>query len=129
VASDVEIVEKLFSAWGERDLETMLELVSTEVVWRPANRPSPETAYHGHDGVREWTRQFDRAREPDVRVSEIREGPRGIVVLGTVLEKSHGRPVFGLAVGWVCEVREGKVGRATGFVGWLKALHAAGLPG
>lgn len=86
-------------------------------------------AFHGHDGVLEWTRQFDRTREPDVRVSEIRQGPRGIAVLGTVLEKSHGRPVFGLAVGWACDVRDRKVVRATGFVGWSEAIDAAGLPG
>lgn len=127
--TDVEIVERVFEAWRERNLEGMLELLSPKVVWRPANRPSPETAFHGHDGVLEWARQFDRARDPDVRISEIRPGPRGVAVLGTVLEKSHGRPVFGLAIGWVCEVRDARVVRGTGFVGWREALQAAGLPG
>jgi ketosteroid isomerase-like protein len=127
VSSDVEVVDRVFAAWRERDLDAMLELISADVVWRPASRPTPDAAYHGHAGVLEWTGQFNRAREPDVRVSEIREGPRGVVVLGTVLERSHGRPVFGLAVGWLCEVRDGKVARATGYVGWQEALEAAGL--
>jgi ketosteroid isomerase-like protein len=129
VASDVEIVERVFSAWQRRDLDAMLELIAPDVIWQPASRPTGDTAFHGHAGVLDWARQFGREREPDVRVSEIREAPRGVVVLGTVLEMSHGRPVFGLAIGWVCRLREGKVVQATGFTGWLEALRAAGLEG
>jgi ketosteroid isomerase-like protein len=127
VPTDIEVVERIFGAWQRRDLDAMLELIAADVIWQPASRATEDTAFHGHAGVLDWARQFGREREPDVRVSEIREGPTGIVVLGTVLEKSHGRPVFGLAVGWVCRLSEGKLVQATGFTGWLEALEAAGL--
>jgi ketosteroid isomerase-like protein len=49
----VEKVRRSLEAFNRRDIEGLLELVDSEVEWRPPAELPGTSVYHGHDGVRQ----------------------------------------------------------------------------
>lgn len=63
---NVEIVRRLYDAVATRDSETVLSIYHPDLVWDHTHNAEVaalvgETVYHGHHGLREWSRQFYEA--------------------------------------------------------------------
>src|SRR6478609_6878343 len=59
---NVEIVHRIASAVGERDVAAFLDLTDPAVEWHTSLSVISEGgAYHGHEGVRRYVRDLDEA--------------------------------------------------------------------
>jgi ketosteroid isomerase-like protein len=110
------VVEAVFAAFAERDVERVVELSDPEVelivmTGDYAGRTEP---YRGHDGLREYFRDVALVWD-ELRLTprEFREVGDSILVIGRVNARSAARIVDG-STGWVWRVRDGRVvyGRA-----------------
>ena len=133
---NVELIRWLYDAVAARDSETVLSLYHPELVWDHSNNAEVaglvgETVYHGHDGLREWSRQFYEAWE-DV-TAELQD----VIDLGddrviAVLDyRGRGR-VSGVEVQFthmagIFTIRNGQVLRAEWYRNEEGALQAAGV--
>jgi ketosteroid isomerase-like protein len=125
---EVEVVRAMFGAWETGDVDAMLDHVAAEVDWSPSLWSGAGVSFHGHDGVREWAAQFEGPeRRIEVRASEYRDGPAGVVVIADVTEFRGASRGPAVTVGWVFEVAGGKVRRGEGFSDPEHALRIAGI--
>jgi len=111
IATDIEVVKATFTAFAERDLETVLgmahpDIEFTAVTGEHAGRTEP---YTGHAGLREYFRDVAAVWE-ELRLTprEFRTQGDLILVTGKVSARSRGRTVAG-STGWIWRVRDGKV--------------------
>ena len=133
---NVELVRRLYDAVAARDSETVLSIYHPDLVWDHSNNAEVaglvgETVYHGHEGLREWSRQFYEAWE-DV-TAELEDvldlgGDRVVAVLDY---RGRGR-VSGLEVQFtrmagIFTIRDGRVIRAEWYRDEGGALQAAGI--
>jgi ketosteroid isomerase-like protein len=107
----VTVVEAVFAAFAEHDVERVLELSDPDVEFTPvtadlAGRTEP---YRGHEGIREYFRDVALVWE-ELRLTprEFREVGGSILVTGRVSARSAARIVDG-STGWVWRVRDGRV--------------------
>jgi ketosteroid isomerase-like protein len=108
---DVAVVKAVFTAFAERDLEGVLDVIDPEMEFTPvtadlAGRTEP---YRGHEGMREYFRDVAVVWD-DLRLHprEFREVGDVILVTGRVAAHSPSRIVEG-STGWVFRVRDGRV--------------------
>ena len=101
----------MFTAFAERDVERVLELIDPEVEFTTltsdyAGRTEP---YRGHDGIREYFRDVALVWD-DIRLTPraFREVDGNILVTGRVNARSAARIVDG-STGWIWRVRDGRV--------------------
>jgi ketosteroid isomerase-like protein len=109
--TDVKVVEAVFAAFAERNVERALELSDPEVELTAltndfAGRTEP---YRGHAGIREYFRDVARVWD-DLRLTprDYREVGDQILVTGRVTARSSARIVDG-STGWIWRVRDGRV--------------------
>jgi ketosteroid isomerase-like protein len=109
--TDVKVVEAVFAAFAERDVERALELSDPEGELTAltndfAGRTEP---YRGHAGIREYFRDVARVWD-DLRLTprDYREVGDQILVTGRVTARSSARIVDG-STGWIWRVRDGRV--------------------
>lgn len=126
-----DVVERMFAAFGDRDLGALVELMDPEVDFLPvtANITTGGVPYRGHDGV---ARYFDDVAQvwPELRLfpDEYREGSAEgcVLVLGRVVARGGGM-ILDRPTGWVFLMREGKIARLRVYGTHEEALKAAGL--
>ena len=82
---DIELAKRALDAFNSGDVEKMIELADEALEWRPAfgGATGGATAYHGHDGFREYWRGtqeiFDHFRfEPEQFIDD----GNSLVVIG-----------------------------------------------
>ena len=118
----------MFGAWEQGDVEAMLEHVAEDADFSPSVWSGAGQTYHGHEGIREWAAQFfGPDRRIEVRATEFRGGPGGVVVIGEVTEIRGELPPIRFTVGWLFEISAGKVSRGEGFSDPARALRVAGV--
>ena len=105
------VVSAVFTAFAERDLDGVLELVDPEVEFTAvtsdfAGRVEP---YRGHEGIRQYFRDVAKVWD-DLRLTprEYREVGDAVLVIGRVSARSAARIVDG-STGWIWRVRDGRV--------------------
>jgi ketosteroid isomerase-like protein len=126
-----EVVERMFAAFGDRDLDALLALMDAEVEFLPvtANITTGGVPYRGHDGV---ARYFDDVARvwPELRLfpDEYRDGAQEgcVLVLGRVVARGGGM-ILDNPTGWVFAMRDGKIARLRVYGSHAEALEAAGL--
>ena len=103
----IELVQRVFEAFADRDVEAVLEIVDPDVEFFPptASLAGQETPYRGHDGLRQYFEDVARIwEELEVIPHEYREVGDQVIALGRV----YGRGLDGLLVdsptGWVWRV-------------------------
>jgi ketosteroid isomerase-like protein len=111
IATDIEVVKAMFTAFADRDLDGVLALADpdielTAVTGEHAGRTEP---YRGHAGMCQYFRDVAAVWE-ELRLTPREFRPEGdlILVTGKVSARSRARTVSG-STGWVWRVREGKV--------------------
>ena len=130
---NVELVLRMYTAFGRRDLEALLAACHPEVTYRAAITQLVEGDagdFRGHDGIRRWWRDlhdvYDNLRTEVVEVCDL-DGERVLVVFD-----AHGR---GKGSGvtrverltQIATVRGGRVMEMRDFLSRREAFEAAGL--
>jgi ketosteroid isomerase-like protein len=135
---DVQLVRRLYDAVAARDNETVLSIYHPEVVWDHTHNSDlaglwgGQTLFHGHDGVRRWSREFYEAWERvEAELEDVIDA--GDVVVVVLNYGGRGR-VSGIEIGFtrmagVLTIREGQVVRADWYRDAAEALEAAGVSG
>jgi ketosteroid isomerase-like protein len=132
---NVEVVRRLLEAFANRDHERAFDFYDPDIEWDVSKQglifDNTTSVYRGHDGVREYWRQWLSAwRDIDFEVEEILDGGDDVVAL-IRNQRQWGRlsgietevPPYGL----VFTFREAKVVRWCAYRDRKSALEAAGL--
>jgi ketosteroid isomerase-like protein len=127
--SDIEVVQTVFAAFAERDLEAVLELAAPEIEFIAvtsdyAGRTEP---YRGHEGIRQYFRDVAEVwDELRLTPTDYRMVGEQVLVTGRVSARSPARVVSG-STGWVWRVRAGKVVWGRVYASAEDAVAALGL--
>jgi ketosteroid isomerase-like protein len=130
-STNVELFEAGIGAYNRRDPEEFVALCEPDCEWHPflSSLVEGTTGYRGHDGIRAWFRDIDSMfSEMRADVGEIRDLGNRVLGLGTI--RARGRESgaeVSSPVGWLIEVREGKLRRGWAHASHEEALEAAGL--
>jgi ketosteroid isomerase-like protein len=128
---NLDLVRRGWDAWLRGDLQGLFSTWDPEVVWDTSNfRDWPESAYHGHTGVRrfltEWLEVWD---EYEVGVEELVAAPDGRVVSlhwHRGKGRDSGAPMY-MEMAQIATVRDGKVTRLENWDDRGAALESVGL--
>jgi ketosteroid isomerase-like protein len=128
--TNVEIVQRIFTAFEQRDADAVVALCVPDVLFEPvtAHVAAGGDPYRGHDGMRAYIADVARVWQ-ELRPSpdEFREGDGGIVVAtGRVYAWGAGRVVDSPA-GWLFRLRGGRMAYGRIFETASGALEAAGM--
>jgi ketosteroid isomerase-like protein len=128
---DVEVIREAFERWNTRDIDYWIEHADREVeIWsKYAALDQGGGPYRGHAGMREWRAEIDRNFEfHEVRADDVRSIGDKVLVLGSV--RFRGRASgseMQYPFGWVCEMRDGSLGRMFFYSSHSEALDAVGI--
>ena len=132
---NVELVRRLYEAVSARDSNTVLSIYHPDVVWDHSHNSEVagllgRTVFHGHEGIRQWSRDFYSAWESvDAELEDLIDaGEKTVVVLNY---RGRGR-VSGIEVAFmhmagVLTIRDGQIVRADWYRDSNEALAAAGV--
>jgi ketosteroid isomerase-like protein len=108
---DIDVVRAIYAAFNARDVEAVLaclapdcelDLRGTAAV---VNRQGP---YRGHDGMREYFADVERAWDAlTIHADDYRAIPGSVIVMGQVDARLEGQPFRRRAV-WTWKVSDGK---------------------
>ncbi len=135
-SENVAIVRRLYDAVARRDSATVLAIYHPEVEWDHTRNEAVvglmggEAIYHGHEGLRRWSRDWYEAWESvDAQPEELIDAGEDVIVVlnyrgrgrasGIEVELTHMAGVFTLT--------EGQVVRAAWFRTREEALEQVGL--
>jgi ketosteroid isomerase-like protein len=125
-----DVARRSFEAIARADIDALLELYDTEIVFQPLTGMRVESGgYVGHAGVREYFAEVAEVWE-DMRpyAEETRTVGDEVVVLGACAVRGRGSgAVSDEPMAWILTVRDGKVVRHRGYRTREEALDAAGL--
>jgi len=132
---NIDLIRKLYDAVAARDSEAVLSIYHPEVVWDHSNNTelahlTGSTVYHGHDGLREWSRQFYEAWDDVTAELEDMIDVGDDRVIAVLNYRGRGR-VSGLEVQFtrmagVFTIGDGRVLRADWYRSEAEARAAAG---
>jgi ketosteroid isomerase-like protein len=132
--ANVEIVRRVWEAWERRDRDALFALYDPDLVYDPGHAGPIELRdlYHGHDGIRQFFRQWMEPFESfDAHAETFIDAGDDVVVVVGIRRSGHGQasgaevemPVF-----WnVCTIRNGLVIHIEVFQTKAEALEAVGL--
>ena len=133
---NVDLVRRLYDAVAARDSETVLSLYHPELVWDHTHNSEVagligETIYHGHEGLREWSRRYYEAWENVTAELEDVIDLGDDRVVAVLNYRGRGR-VSGVEVQFtrmagIFTIRDGQVTRAEWYRNAPEALEAAGI--
>ena len=108
---DIEVVRAIYTAFAARDVNAALEHCATDCEFHmkgTASRIGRSEPYRGHEGMREYFADVERAWE-DLRLyaEDYRAIPGAVIVMGHVEGCMNGESVRRNAV-WTWKVRHGK---------------------
>jgi hypothetical protein len=108
VASNTELLEKAYSAFNARDIDSALATMTPDVAW--PNGMEGGTVY-GHDGVRAyWTRQWGMI-DPHVEPKHFAEEKDGRIAVSVhqVVKDLSGKVLFDRMVEHVYSMKNGLI--------------------
>lgn len=125
----MEIVGEVFAAVERGDADGVVARLDPEVVWRPTGFITGTQEYTGEDGVREWLRDVARVDGTVTTFpTEVRAlDDERVLVLGSGRLERRVSPID-QELGWIWELRKGKVTRMTNYLSHDDALAAAESP-
>lgn len=125
---DVEVVRRAWEASDHGDSEALLALYDQDIVWQSHYGPI-SGSYHGHEGVRQFFREWTDALETfHARAEDFIDVGDCVVVDVRVWARGRGSGVEAeMHQGHLCRVRNGRLIRIELFETKDRALEAAGL--
>jgi ketosteroid isomerase-like protein len=129
--TNVEIVKRAIDAFNQRDIDGLADLMTSDFEFIPALVSVVEgDSYRGREGIERYFAEISDAWE-EIRIvaEEMRDFPDCVLVLGRIEGRGRGSGVpVDAPLGFVVDVRGGKMSRTRGYVDQGEALRAAGLP-
>ena len=128
---NVELFETGVDAYNGRDPEAFVARCETDCEWHPflSSQVEGTSGYRGHDGIRAWFGDIDSMfSEMRAEVREVRDLGDRVLGLGTI--RARGRESgaeVSSPIGWLIEVRGGKLCRGWAYASHEEALEAAGV--
>lgn len=127
--SNVELVQRAFKAFDDRDLEAALDVMHPDLEFLPvtANLTTGGMPYRGHAGLARYMEDIASVwSELRIYPREFRETGDCVVALGRIHARGGGM-IIDRPIGWVWRLRDGKIGWIRVFGSQEEALEAAGL--
>jgi ketosteroid isomerase-like protein len=107
-----QIVQRLFEAFGRRDLSSVLDLVHPEIVFEPMTAAVTQAGepYRGHEGMRDYVADVqEHWQELTVHPVQIRAAGQAVVVLGLASGRGPAGSFEDAPATWVLKFSEGLV--------------------
>ena len=125
---NMEIVRRAWEAIDRRDNKSLFELYDPNIVWHSHYGPI-SGSYHGHEGVRQFFREWTEALESFRAQAREFIGTGDFVVVDVVVwARGRGSGVEAeMSQGHLCTVQNGRLTRVELFESKDKALEAAGF--
>jgi ketosteroid isomerase-like protein len=133
---NVSIVRRLYDAVAGRDSAAVLAIYHPDLEWDHTHNEAViglmggQAVYHGHDGLRQWSREWYEAWEHvEADLEELIDAGDNVVVVLTYRGRGRvsGIDVEFKAMAGVFTLADGRVLRAVWFRTRAEALEAAGL--
>jgi ketosteroid isomerase-like protein len=128
--ANVQVVERLFRAFNDRDMPAFLDLLDPAVEWVPILGVLEGRVYRGHDDVRRWVEALDPDWELfEVHYEELRDLGDRVLIFGhwRARGRASGVEFENQPATWVYDLKGGKVTRLQTFTDRAEALAAVGL--
>jgi ketosteroid isomerase-like protein len=131
-----EIVRRLYDAVARRDSEAVLSIYDPDLVWDHSHNRETDrlmggpTVYHGHEGLRRWSRSFyDAWASVDAELEAVIDAGDSLVVILNYRGRGRasGAEVQFTGLVGVFTIERGKVVRAVWFRDRSEALEFAGV--
>ena len=128
-AADVEVVRRIYRAWGKGAVDESRELLDPEIEWvNPPDAVEPGTRRGIDDFTVALTMVSDTFDSPKLEIEDVIDAGEQVVVIGALRGEGQSS---GIAVerrqGYVWTIRDGKAVRFAWFNDPAPALEAAGL--
>jgi len=126
----VEVLRSAIHVFNTRGIDAALPFFRDDVVWYPTSQWIEESAYRGHDGLRELSTAFSQNFDGlGYEVHDIREANGRVVACVEMAARirNSGQPIsqpLGLVVSGF---HDGTFGEIRVFPSWAEALNAVGL--
>jgi ketosteroid isomerase-like protein len=127
VSRDVERIRVALEAIPSGQLEPLLGVADPDIEWRPLLVNVEGSEYRGHEGIRQWFRDFTEIFDDvGAEVSEIEALDDCVIATGTIHARARvsGAPVDQPAT-WLATMRDGKAIRLEVFSDRASAERAA----
>jgi ketosteroid isomerase-like protein len=131
---NVEIAQRMATAWNEQDLDAFASMLDPEIEWRPAVIGRAEgdsaTEYRGREGFWRWVADTDEVMDPFwLEGQEYRDlGADRVLVLAVLGGRGKASGVETRAeIGQVLTFRAGLVVSYRAYLDHAEALEAVGL--
>jgi uncharacterized protein len=126
---NVEVVRRAWERWNAGDLDSLVELIIPETEFIPLRSQLEGVSYRGPEGMRQFAR--DAAEEWEfLRVSpaEFRDLGDRVLLLGHFDARGRGSGMdIRFPVGWVMQLRDGKIIHIRTYSDPQEALEGVGL--
>lgn len=124
----VDLIARGVEAFNAGDIEGMLAPMHPEVEFQPLRGVLEGTVYHGHEGVRRWLEEmgedWDEYHLEMIDASEVGSG--WVLVQGRVQARGRASGVeLDATAAWLCQLRDGLIGRLRFYRDFEAALEAA----
>ena len=124
----LDLIARGVDAFNEGDLDGMLAPMHPDLEFQPLRAVLEGTVYHGHEGFRRWledmAEDWDEFHLEMVEASEV--GSRWVLVQGRVHARARASGVeLDTSAAWLCELRDGLIGRLRFYRDVETALEAA----
>jgi ketosteroid isomerase-like protein len=124
----VQAVADAIAAFDEGGVEAALAYADPEIDWIAPPEWLEDRLYKGHDGLRRlaefWTQQFDEYRLAPERFIDLDDDRVIALIHQTGKIKGSETPIE-LSLGWIAQVRDGKLTKVNVYFSWEAALEAA----
>jgi ketosteroid isomerase-like protein len=127
---NVETVRQGFAGFAQSGVEGVIPFYTEDVIIYSIPEWPDDPEYHGHDGVRKLTRQWNENFDDfGLDLREIHDGGATVVALLELTGQTKGSALsMRMQIGAVfSEFENGRVARQRLFSSWELALEAAGL--
>jgi ketosteroid isomerase-like protein len=127
---NAEIVRAAFDTFRAEGIDAALSFFSPDLVWYPTDRWLDDSAYRGHDGMRQiaaaFSENFDDFR---FHVHEMRDAQDRVVARVEMTGRiKHSGAEVSQRLGFVVSgFRDGTFREVRAFPSWAEALEAVGL--
>lgn len=91
-ADNVAVIKRVFEAFSERDVESMIELTDPDVLFEPAPTfARPHRSYVGHSGMRQYFADVsDTWDRLEVNIQEFRHAGNYVLAFGRIYAAGGG---------------------------------------
>jgi ketosteroid isomerase-like protein len=124
----LDLIAQGVAAFNAGDIDGMLAPIHRDVEFQPLRAVLEGTVYHGHEGFRRWLEDTAEDWEQfDLDVIELTEvGANSVLLYGRVHARGRASGVeLDSTAAWLCELRDGLIGRLRFYRDVETALDAA----